>query len=68
MIDNGLVDSTGRKMVWLTPTILAYNARPLSVPAATVNLQTRSKMTSATPKSVKGIINKRLMFVHFLHR
>ena len=25
---------TGKKMVWLTPTILAYNTKPLSVPVA----------------------------------
>ena len=57
--DKAPVDFTGRKMVRLTPTILAYNARPLSVPVATVNLQTRSKKTSATPNTAKGIINKR---------
>ena len=31
------VDSTGRKMVRLTSTMLAYNTRPLSVPVATLS-------------------------------
>ena len=61
------VDSTGRKMVRLTSTILAYKTRPLSVPVATVNLQTRSNNTSATPITAKGISKARWLLVHFLH-
>ena len=53
------VDSTGRKTVRLTPIMLAYNTKPLSVPVATVNLHKKRKKTSATPITAKGMSKAR---------
>ena len=50
---------TAKKLVRFTPTMLAYNIRPLSVPVTTVSLQTRSKRTSVIPITAKGMSKTR---------
>ena len=47
---------------------ISKNTSPLSVPVATVSLQTRSKKTSATPITAKGMSKKKWLLVHFSHR